>query len=109
MTNPPEDEGLHVVRRNEPEPRLIYSAVSKPEAKTPDPETPDPFTFFTVGRISAIVGIVLFIGSLFASRYLIQQLHREAGVPETRAPATIATAVPAAIPWVTVDMLRVTS
>ena len=62
-----------------------------------------------------IVGIVLFIGSLFASRYLIQQLHREAGVPEAAAPVAISIAptaapsAPKAFMPVTPDMLHVTS
>src|ERR1700730_335613 len=97
MTNLPEDEGLHVVRRNEPEPHLLYTAMSRVERQAPEPDRPERFTFFTLGRISVIVGIVLFIGSLFASRYLIQQLHREAGVPEAAAPVAISIAPTAAL------------
>src|ERR1700730_3614809 len=115
MTNLPEDEGLHVVRRNEPEPHLLYTAMSRVERQAPEPDRPERFTFFTLGRISVIVGIVLFIGSLFASRYLIQHLHREAGVPEAAAPVAIsipptaAPSAPKAFMPVTPDMLHVTS
>ena len=110
----PEDEGLHLVQRNEPKPNLLYTALSRVE-RAPEPERPERFTFFTLGRVSVIVGIVLFIGSLFASRYLIQQLHREAGVPEAAAPVAISIAptaapsAPKAFMPVTPDMLHVTS
>ena len=116
MTNLPEDEGLHVVRRNEPEPHLLYTAISRVERQAPEPDRPERFTFLTLGRISVIVGIVLFIGSLFASRYLIQQLHREAGVPEAATPSvatsiapTSAPSAPKAFVPITPDMLHVTS
>ena len=98
-----------MVRRDEPKPNLLYTAISRVERQAPEPERPEPLAFFTLGRISVIVGIVLFIGSLFASRYLIQQLHREAGVPETPAPSTAETAAPSPIVPVTADMLHVTS
>ncbi len=113
----PEDEGLHLVQRNEPEPNLLYTALSRVERQAPEPERPERFTFFTLGRVSVIVGIVLFIGSLFASSYLIQQLHREAGIPEAAATPSVATSIPptaapsaptAFVP-VTPDMLHVTS
>ena len=110
-----------MVRRDEPDPHLLYSAVSKAEAQTrgtetPEPETPERFTFFTLGRVSVIVGIVFFIGFLVASRYLIQQLHREAGVPEASTPPVATSIAPTAAPsatkafvLVTTDMLHVTS
>jgi hypothetical protein len=105
----PEDEGLHLVQRNEPKPNLLYTALSRVE-RAPEPERPERFTFFTLGRVSVIVGIVLFIGSLSASRYLIQQLHREAGVPEAAATPSVATSIaPTAFVPVTPDMLHVTS
>ena len=63
-----------------------------------------------------IVGIVLFIGSLFASRYLIQQLHREAGVPEAATSSAATSIAPTAVPSapkvfvpITPDMLHITS
>jgi len=60
MTNPPDDEGLRLVRRDEPEPRLLYTAVSKPEPQKPEKETQGPAladgsTFFSLGRIIIIV------------------------------------------------------
>jgi hypothetical protein len=112
----PEDEGLHLVQRNEPKPNLLYTALSRVE-RAPEPERPERFTFFTLGRVSLIVGIVLFIGSLFASSYLIQQLHREAGIPEAADTPSVATSIaptaapsaPKAFVPVTPDMLHVTS
>ena len=112
----PDNEGLHVVRRDEPEPNLLYTAVSRVEPQAPESERPERFTFFTLGRVSVIVGIVLFIGSLFASRYLIQQLHREAGVPEEATPSVATSIAPTAAPSapkafvpIAPDMLHVTS
>jgi hypothetical protein len=106
----PEDEGLHLVQRNEPKPNLLYTALSRVDRQAPEPERPEPFTFFTLGRVSVIVGIVLFIGSLFASSHLIQQLHREAGIPEAAAIPSVATSIaPTAFVPVTPDMLHVTS
>ena len=113
---PPEDEGLHMVRRDEPEPNLLYTAISRVERQAPEPDKPERFTFFTLGRVSVIVGIVFFIGFLVASPYLIQQLHREAGVPEAATPSVAASIAPTAAPSapkalvpITPDMFHVTS
>ena len=105
-----------MVRRDEPEPNLLYTAISRVERQAPEPERPEPLAFFTLGRVSVIVGIVLFIGSLFASRYLIQQLHREAGVPEAATPSVATSIAPTAVPSapkafvpIAPDLLHVTS
>ena len=108
----PDKEGLCIVRRDEPEPRLLNSAVTEAvqaqEIAMPEPDLPDQLTFFTLGRISVIVAIVVFVGSIIGSRYLIQQLHRAAGMPRTPAPSTDAIAASNPVMPVTADMLHVT-
>jgi hypothetical protein len=105
MTPPHEDEGLHVVRRDEPKAQPHSSVVSKTER-----ERPDSFSLLTPGRIGVIVGVAIFIGLLFGSGNLLKHLHEEAiGVSATPAPSIMAkeTARPATL--ITAEMFRVTS
>ncbi len=115
----PEDEGLHVIRRDEPEPRLLYSAVSKTEAQTRQTERPPELeiserpTLFTLGRVGLIAGILLFIVLVVVGlSYILEQLHKQVG-PHARTnaitPSITATAAPSPIPWVTTEMLHVTA
>lgn len=117
MTKPSDDEGLYMVRSDKPEPKLLYSAVSKAEPQMSKPEAPEPFTFFTLGRLGIAGGIVVFVAFLVGSGYLLRQLHREAGLPEAPASAISATVPSSAalaspsppVVAVTSDMLHVTS
>ena len=67
MPNPPEDEGLHVVRRDEPEQHLIYGNLEQPsEPIAVRPDTPSNIGVFTfLGTFIVFLLIVLFAWTRF--------------------------------------------
>jgi hypothetical protein len=123
MTNPPEDEGLHVVRRDGPEPKLLYTAVSqaKPEPLETATESRSRITAISVlGLVGAFLLVVLTV--VVAYSYVTER--KPARRFATMASDTVAAAVPSVaasiapavekavtetlLP-VTADMLHVTS
>jgi len=107
-----EQNGLHMVRRDEPKAHSVYprGSQAKPTVELPERDAPEPFGFFTVGRIGFVVAIALFFAFVIGSGYLIRQLHREAGIAEeTHPPSPTATEAPTQEAWVSLDMIHVTS
>lgn len=111
MPESSEQNGLHMVRRDEPKAQSVYARGSqaKPTVELPERDAPEPFGFFTVGRIGFVVAVALFFAFVIWSGYLIRQLHREAGIAEMPSPSASATEAPTPEAWVSVDMLRISS
>ena len=110
MPDPSQDDGLHLVRRDEPKSHRLTSEPAKAEAALIQSkrERPDIPNFFTVGRVSLAVAAAVCIVFLIWSGDLIRRAHRAIGVPERAvpSPASVEVAGPAAI---SADMLHVTS
>jgi len=123
MINPPEDEGLHVVRRDEPEPKLLNTAVSRVQ--------PEPLEAATATRSRvAAISVLAFVGAFVLAVLIIVVAYTyvterkparrlatmvsdpaEAALPSVAAsiaPAVEKAATETLLP-ITADMLHVTS
>jgi len=111
MTDSPEDEGLHMVHRDEPKPEdnVPPRPQTKPTIEVPEQDSPEPFGFLTAGRITFVVIVLLFIAFVIWSGYLIRQLHREASFTETLTSSAVATESPTPEVWIGADNLHITS
>jgi hypothetical protein len=126
MIDPPEDEGTHIVRQDEPPEGLIYSAISGAKSQQPDQEEAVAIrSRFSNLSVFIFVGVflVLILAVIVASMYLTQpkaplrsgliasEMVKKPARPSV-APsiaATTASMVPTAFIPLAPDMLHVTS
>src|SRR5437660_8085221 len=108
MNSPPdEDDGLKLVRRDEPKRNYRELTFAKYGETQSERESGDPFTFFTFGRTTFAIGAVVAIGFLFWSGHFIRRARQEVGLPEpVNSPAVEQTPSSVAI---SLDALHVTS